>query len=92
MEERFVADLQKEDVLFFLSQLHHMPTVAIRAVNVLVKMFKFGEAWRWRPSGSNPARSVPRFKVEKHERFVTREELWAAPTERLASTRAAAAN
>ena len=76
-----------------------MPTVDIRAVNILVKMFKLGEAWRWRPSGSNSARSAPRFKVEKHERFVTREEfyqlgqeLWAAPTERLASTRAAAAN
>ena len=52
----------------------------------------------WRPSGSNPCRGVPRFKVEKHERFLTRDELYrlgqvlrAAPSERLASTHAAVA-
>ena len=56
------------------------------------------DAWDWRPSGTNPCRGVSRFKVEKHERFLTREELYrlgqalrAAPAERLASTHAAAA-
>ena len=45
-----------------------------------------------------PVPGVPRFKVEKHERFLTREELYrlgqvlrAAPAERLASAHAAAA-
>ena len=61
-------------------------------------MFNLADAWGWRPSGSSPCRGVPRFKVEKHERFLTREELYrlgralrAAPTERLASVHAAAA-
>ena len=99
MVDPLVADVQHKDVLIFHNNLHHMPTVAKRAVNILVKIFDLTEAWRWRPSGSHSARSVPRFKVEKHERVVTREELYqlgqalrAAPTERLASTRAAAAN
>ena len=96
--ERLVADVEYKDILAFHNKLHHMPTVANRAVDILVKMFNLADAWGWRPSGSNPCRSVPRFKVEKHERFLTREELYrlgqalrAAPAERLASTHAAAA-
>ena len=61
-------------------------------------MFNLADAWGWRPSGANPCRGVPRFRVEKHERFLTREELYrlgealrAAPAKRLASTHAAAA-
>ena len=75
-----------------------MPTVANRAADILVKMFNLADAWGWRPSGTNPCRGVSRFKVEKHERFLTREELHrlgealrAAPSERLASRHAAGA-
>ena len=96
--ERLVADVEYKDILAFHNKLHHMPTVANRAVDILVKMFNLADAWGWRPSGTNPCRGVSRFKVEKHERFLTREELYrlgqalrAAPAERLASTHAAAA-
>ena len=82
----------------FSNQLHDKPTVANRAVDILVKMFNLADAWGWRLTGTNPCRGVPRFKVQKHERFLTREEiarlgaaLAAAPGERLASTYAAAA-
>ena len=75
-----------------------MPTVANRAVDILVKMFNLADAWGWRPAGSNPCRGIRRFKVKKHERFLTQEELYrlgqalrAAPGERLASRHAAAA-
>ena len=96
--ERLVADVEYKDILNFHNGLHHMPTVANRAVDILVKMFNLADAWEWRPSGTNPCRGVSRFKVEKHERFLTREEiarlgatLAAAPSERLASAHAAAA-
>ena len=96
--ERPVADVEYKDILAFHNKLHHMPTVANRAVDMLVKMFNLADAWGWCRSGSNPCRGVPRFKVEKHERFLTREELYrlgqalrAAPAERLASPHAAAA-
>ena len=96
--ERLVADVEHKDILAFHNKLHRMPTVANRAADILVKMFNLADAWGWRPSGSNPCQSVPRFKVEKHERFLTREELHrlgealrAAPAERLASVHAAAA-
>ena len=96
--ERLVAEVEHKDILSFHTGLHHMPTVANRAVDILVKMYNLADAWGWRPAGSNPCRGVSRFKVEKHERFLTREELYrlgqvlrAAPAERLASTHAAAA-
>ena len=96
--ERLVAEVEHKDILSFHTGLHHMPTVANRAVDILVKMYNLADAWGWRPAGSNPCRGVPRFKVEKHERFLTREELYrlgqvlrAAPAERLASSHAAAA-
>ena len=88
--ERLVADVEYKDILAFHNSLHHMPTVANRAADILVKMFNLSDAWGWRPSGTNPARGVPRFRVEKHERFLTREELFrlgqalrAAPARRL---------
>ena len=96
--ERLVAEVEYKDILAFHNSLHHSPTVANRAADILVKMFNLADAWGWRPSGSNPARSVPRFKVVKHERFLTREELYrlgealrAAPAGRLASAHAAGA-
>ena len=96
--ERLVADVEHKDILAFHNKLHHMPTVANRAVDILVKMFNLADGWGWLPNGTNPCRGVSRFKVEKHERFLTREELYrlgqtlkAAPAEGLASTHAAAA-
>ena len=96
--ERLVAEVEHKDILSFHTGLHHMPTVANRAVDILVKMYNLADAWGWRPAGSNPCRGVSRFKVEKHEQFLTREELYrlgqvlrAASAERLASIHAAAA-
>ena len=96
--DRLVADVEHKDILSFHNGLHHMPTVANRAADILVKMFNLADAWGWRPAGTNPARGIQRFRVEKHERFLTREEiarlgaaLVAAPGERLASPHAAAA-
>ena len=90
-----VAEREHKDILSFHTGLHHMPTVANRAVDILVAMFNLADAWGWRPSGSNPCPGVPRFKVEKHERFLTREELYrlgqgTTPAERLASIRVVA--
>ena len=73
--DRLVADVEHTDILSFHNGLHHMPTVANRAADILDKMFNLADAWGWRPAGSNPCRGVARFKVEKHERFLTREEL-----------------
>ena len=93
-----VSDVERKHTMAFQYGLRDRPTVANRAVDILVQMFNLADAWGWRPSGMNPCRFVRRYKVEKHhERFLTAEELYrlgraldAAPAERLASTHAAA--
>ena len=99
MGKLLVSEVERKHIMAFQYGLRDMPTVANRAVEILVKMFNLADAWGWRPSGRNPCRFVRRYKVEKHhERFLTPEELYrlgrvldAAPAERLASTHAAAA-
>ncbi|MDE0032228.1 MAG: tyrosine-type recombinase/integrase [Deltaproteobacteria bacterium] len=94
-----VSEVERKHIMEFQYGLRDMPTVANRAVDILVKMFNLADAWGWRPSGKNPCRFVRRYKVEKHhERFLTPEELYrlgqaldAAPGERLALAHAAAA-
>ena len=91
--ELLVRDVERKHILEFQYGLSSMPTVANRAVDILVKMFGLAEDWGWRPAGRNPCRFVRRYKVEKHhERFLTPEELYrlgqaldAAPAEGLAS-------
>ena len=39
LRERLVADVEHKDILIFHNKLHHMPTVANRAIDILVKMF-----------------------------------------------------
>ena len=94
-----IADVERKHIMEFQYGLSDMPTVANRAVDILVKMFKLAEAWGLRLRGKNPCRFVRRYKVEKHhERFLTHEELYrlgqvleVAPAERLASPHSAAA-
>ena len=50
------------------------PYQANRAVEVLAKMFRLGEAWGLTPPRKNPCRSVRRFKQRRRERFLTPEE------------------
>ena len=46
--ERLVADIEHKDIVLFHNKLHHSPTVANRAADILVKMFNLAEV----PSGS----------------------------------------
>ena len=94
-----VAEVERKDILALQYALRDKPTMANRAVDMLVKMFNLAELWEMRPPGRNPCKAVRRYKIEPHkERFLTPEELArlgraldAAPAERLASRHAAAA-
>ena len=94
-----VAEVERKHILAFQYELREKPTVANRALDMLIKMFNLAEAWELRPPGKNPCRFVRRYKVQpQHERFLTSEELHrlgcaldAAPAERLASRHGAAA-
>ena len=47
--ERLVADVEYKDILGFHNKLHHMPTVANRAVDILVKMFNLKHSFQLLP-------------------------------------------
>ena len=97
--ELAVAEVERRHILACQYELREKPTVANRALDMLVKMFNLAEVRELRPPGKNPCRFVRRYKVQsQHERFLTPEELHrlgqaldAAPVERLASLHAAAA-
>ena len=94
-----VAEVERKHILAFHYELREKPTVANRALEMLVKMFNLAEAWELRPPGKNPCRFVRRYKVQaQHERFLTPGELHrlgrvldAAPAERLSSRHGATA-
>jgi len=71
-----VAEVKRKDLLALQYALREKPTVANRAVDMLVKMFNLAELWEMRPPGRNPCKGVRRYKVEpRKERFLTAEEL-----------------
>ena len=71
-----VDEVERKHILAFQYELREKPTVANRALDMLIKMFNLAEAWELRPSGKNPCRFVRRYKVHtQHERFLTPEEL-----------------
>ena len=63
--------MEHKDILSFNNGLDHMPTVANRAADILVKMFNLVDSWGWRPARTNPARGTQRFSVEKREWCLT---------------------
>ena len=62
-----------------VSDLHHAmrgtPYQANRTLGVLSKMLNQAEAWGYRPDRSNPCYHVKKYKEQKRERFLKREEL-----------------
>ena len=59
----------------FHHDLRERPYQANRALGVLSKMMNLAEAWGLRSDGSNPCRHVKKYREEKRERYLTKEEL-----------------
>lgn len=70
-----VVDVERKDI----AELHHkhrdIPYQANRTLGVLSKMFNLAEVWGLRRDGSNPCRHVPKYREQKHERFLSQAEL-----------------
>src|SRR5262249_12315997 len=70
-----VSDLLRADVAQFHHDLRDRPYQANRALGVLSKMMNLAEAWGLRPDGSNPCRHAKKYREDKRERYLTKEEL-----------------
>ena len=70
-----VGSLERGHVTALHYGLRAKPVTANRTIDILSKMLSLAEAWQMRPAGSNPCRSVHRYKEEKRERFLTPDEV-----------------
>ena len=70
-----ICDVLRADVAQFHHDLRERPYQANRALGVLSKMMNLAEAWGLRSDGSNPCRHVKKYREEKRERYLTKEEL-----------------
>lgn len=70
-----ITDLTRADVAHFHHQHGDRPYQANRSLAVLSKMMNLAEAWGLRADGSNPCRHVKKYREDKRERYLTREEL-----------------
>ena len=48
---------------------------ANRCLALVSKMFNLAERWEWRPENSNPVRHVPKYRENRHERYLLTEEM-----------------
>ncbi|MGB7404740.1 MAG: integrase arm-type DNA-binding domain-containing protein [Pacificimonas sp.] len=69
-----IADIARPDIMRWRDDLVRQPGNYNRAVPVLSIMLGYAEQLGLRPKGSNPCRGIPRYKVRKHERFLSARE------------------
>jgi integrase len=70
-----ITDLTRADIAQFHHQHRDHPFQANRSLAVLSKMMNLAEAWGLRTDGSNPCRHVKKYREDKRERYLTKEEL-----------------
>jgi integrase len=70
-----ISDVTRADVARLHHQLCDRPYQANRTLAVLSKMMNLAEAWGLRLDGSNPVRHVKKYREDKRERYLNRDEL-----------------
>ena len=70
-----ISDVLRADVARFHQELRDRPYQANRVLGVLSKMLNLAEAWGMRLDGSNPVRHVKKYREDKRERYLTKQEL-----------------
>ena len=70
-----VSAITRSDVEKLHQSKRSTPLQANRLLDTLSSMFTIAERWGLRPTGSNPARSIQRYKETKRERLITPAEL-----------------
>lgn len=88
-----VAAVTRADFSALHQSLKRKPYAANRTLALASKMFSLAERWGMRPEGSNPAKNIDRFREEKRQRFLSREEvarLWMVLASEEASAKVSA--
>ena len=72
---RKITDIVRGDIARLQNSMKHIPYQANRTLGVLSVLFNLAEVWGLRPDGSSPCRHVKKFREEKRERYLSRDEL-----------------
>ncbi len=72
---RRIADITAQEVRDWFMSLHATPVAADRALPVLSVIMTMAETDGLRPEGSNPCRSITRYRRQNRERFLSDAEL-----------------
>jgi integrase len=72
---RRVIDIDFSDVSKFHASLNSKPYTANRYVALLSKMFSLAESWGVRERHTNPCLDIQKYREERRERFLSKEEL-----------------
>ncbi len=70
-----VSAVRREQVAALHHSLRETPYAANRAVHLLARILDVAEDEGLRPRGTNPCRSIEKFRERPHERFLSEEEL-----------------
>ncbi|MCB1483721.1 MAG: site-specific integrase [Hyphomicrobiaceae bacterium] len=70
-----ITAITRADVSNAHSSWNHVPRAANHALSVLSKIMTWAEDQGYRPEGANPCQRVQRYKENKRERFLTKDEL-----------------
>ena len=66
-----IEAVEPEKVWALRNRLHRTPAMANQVVNTLSAMLTLAETWGMAPEGNNPCPQVTKYKVLRHERFLT---------------------
>ncbi len=66
-----VEALERKQVAELHYRLRDRPAMANHVVATLSRMFNRAEGWGLIPESTNPCRAFPKYKTQKHERFLT---------------------
>ena len=69
-----ITEINRPDIMRWRDGLSSLPGTYNRAIPVLSIMLGYAEQLGLRPKGSNPCKGIPRYKVRKHERFLSARE------------------
>ncbi|GAB5387833.1 MAG: site-specific integrase [Alphaproteobacteria bacterium] len=68
-------EITRSDIARFHHDCRYAPYQANRSLQFLSKAFNLAEIWGLRPEGTNPCRHIKKYKEEKRERYLSRDEL-----------------
>ena len=75
LRRKFVADVTRADIARLHLAMKDKPYQGNRTLALLSKFFNWAEQYGYRADGSNPCRHIGKYREQRHERFLSSQEL-----------------